>query len=181
MRKAYALAALALIASPGAAKRPSCPPERADTLVALIRATDGDMALIVARIPRRLSTEDVECWAATGDKRMMIELGKRLEVGTGIDQDVERAEQLFEHAADLVSGNLAIYVPGFGGKPGYVMFHRIRPDVPGLPEGDYRRALMHIEGRAAKPKPKKGFKLLDRLAKDGYPPAIERLAALVRT
>lgn len=58
---------------------------------------------------------------------------------------------------------------------------RTGPDVPGLPEGDYRRALMHVEGRANKAKFRKGMKILERLAKTGFAPARERIEAMQRS
>ncbi|WP_326408103.1 sel1 repeat family protein [Sphingomonas sp.] len=163
------------------AKRPACPDPRARQIALLVADTNGDVTLIVARIRDRLSTEDAACWAARGDKPMLLELAKRLETGDGIAQDVERAEDLYQAAARPTVGTIYVYSPGVGKSPGMVLPVRTGPDVPGLPEAAYRRALMHIEGRAAKPSPRKGFSILRKLAKSGYAPAVARLAALPHT
>jgi TPR repeat protein len=162
-------------------KKGDCPPQRIETFTLLIRQANGDIRLILGSIKARLSTEDVSCWAATGNKAMMLELAKRLESGDGIAADPERAEDLYERAAAYVSGTTYIYSPGFGKVPGRVMPVRIGPDIPGLPEAKFRRALMHVEGRAVKANPRKGFKWLKELAKGGYAPAVERLRSLPRT
>lgn len=172
---------LLLIATPAAAKRPACPEPRARHIALLVADANGDIALIVAHIRERLSTEDVACWAARGDKPMLLELAKRLETGDGIAQDAERAEDLYAAAARPVLGTIYVYSPGVGKSPGMVLPIRTGPDVPGLPEAAYRRALMHIEGRAKKPSPRKGFAILKKLAKSGYGPAVARLAALPKT
>jgi TPR repeat protein len=175
---AASLAALLVGTKPP--KRGECPPQRVQSYTLLIREASGDIRIILAHIKTRLSTEDVACWAATGDKTMMLELGKRLEAGDGIAADPERAEDLYERAAAFISGTIYVYSPGFGKVPGRVMPLRTGPDIPGLPEAKYRRALMHIEGRAMKANPRRGFKWLKELAKGGYRPAAERLAALPR-
>jgi len=176
-----ALPLLLLAAAPALAKQPACPEPHAQRIALLVTNANGNIALIVARIRERLSTEDVACWAARGDKSMLLELAKRLETGDGIAQDVERAEDLYISAAATKLGTIYVYSPGVGKSPGRVMPIRTGPDVPGLPEAAYRRALMHIEGRAAKPLPRKGFSILKKLAKSGYAPAVARLAALPRT
>jgi TPR repeat protein len=162
-------------------RKGDCPPQRVQSYTLLIQQANDDIAIILASIKARLDTQDVACWAATGDKAMMLELAKRLESGDGIPADPERAEDLYERAAAYVSGTTYIYSPGFGKVPGRVMPVRIGPDIPGLPEAKFRRALMHVEGRAVKANPRKGFKWLKELAKGGYAPAVERLRSLPRT
>jgi TPR repeat protein len=171
----------ALLVGTKAPKKGDCPPQRIQSYTLLIREANGDIRIILASIKTRLSTEDVACWAATGDKAMMLELAKRLEKGDGIAADPERAEDLYERAAAFISGTSYIYVPGVGKAPGYVMPVRVGQDSPGLPEAKFRRALMHVEGRAAKPNPRRGFKWLKELAKGGYGPAVKRLSSLPRT
>jgi TPR repeat protein len=168
-------------ASPAVAKRSACPDPRARQIAVLVADASGDVALIVARIKERLSTEDVACWAARGDKPMLLELAKRLESGDGIARDVERAEDLYVSAAATKFGTIYIYTPGVGKSPGRTIPMRMGPDVPGLPEAAYRRALMHIEGRAAKPSPRKGYSILRKLAKNGYAPAAAYLERLPKT
>ena len=172
---------IAAAASPAVAKRPACPEPRARQIALLVADANGDIALIVGRIKERLSTEDVACWAARGDKPMLLELAKRLESGDGVARDVERAEDLYVSAAATKFGTIWIYSPGVGKSPGTVMPMRMGPDIPGFPEAAYRRALMHIEGRAAKPSPRKGYSILRKLAKTGYAPAAAYLARLPRT
>jgi TPR repeat protein len=173
--------ALLLFGTPGFARRPACPEPRARQIALLLANTNGDIALIVARITERLGTEDVACWAEKGDKPMILELAKRLETGDGIAKDVERAEQLYAIAAAPKLGTIYVYSPPVGKSPGQVMPIRTGPDIPGLPEANFRRALMHIEGRAAKPSPRKGFAMLKKLAKAGYGPAVERLRLMPST
>lgn len=176
-----AFSLLLLAGAPAFAKRTPCPEPRAQRIALLVANANGDIALIVANIRERLSKEDVACWAERGDKRMILELAKRLEAGDGVAQDSERAEDLYISAAAAKIGTIYVYSPGVGKSPGQVIPIRTGPDVPGLPEAAYRRALMHIEGRAAKPSLRKGFSILKRLAKNGYAPAIDRLNALPRT
>ena len=165
----------------GSGKNVECPPQRQQWVTLLRAEADGDIALLVARITERLSTEDVACWAATGDKPMMLELAKRLEAGDGIALDRERAEDLYREAARTISGTIYAYSPRVGKSPGQVIPIRTRPDVPGLPEARFRLALMHVEGRAPKPRLRRGFKWLHALAKEGYPPAIAYLARAPKT
>lgn len=176
---AASLAAFLLGSKP--IKKQDCPLPRQQAIALLLQEGNGDVTVIIARIKARLTTEDVACWAATGDRAVMLELAKRLETGDGVPLDAERAEDLYEQAAAFVSGTTYIYSPPVGKSPGMVMPVRIGPDIPGLPEAQFRRALMHIEGRAVKSSPGKGFKLMKALAKRGYQPAIDKLAALPRT
>lgn len=178
-RRRAALAAALWLAPLPAAAKPACAPAQVERVTALIRDAVGDMHLILATIRGRMTTEQVRCWAATGDRRMMTELARRLEAGDGIARDPERAEDLYKIAATPKPGTLWIYVPGVGGQPGRVMPHTIGPGEPGLPEAAYRRALMHIEGRAARPSYRKGLKLLKQAADGGYPPARARYAAIM--
>lgn len=165
----------------GLGKKVECPEPRQQQIAVLLAKANGDVTIILARMTERLSTEDVACWAATRDKPMMLELAKRLESGDGVAEDRERAEDLYQAAAAFVSGTTYVYSPPVGKSPGQVIPIRIGPDVPGLPEATYRRALMHIEGRAVEPRPRKGFKWLRELAKRGYAPAIDYLARAPRT
>jgi TPR repeat protein len=175
-----ALSLASLLVGKPIPKKGDCPPQRVETFTLLIRQANGDIRIILASIKARLDTQDVACWAATGDKAMMLELAKRLESGDGITADPERAEDLYERAAAFVSGTTYIYVPGVGKSPGYVMPVRVGQDIPGMPEAKFRRALMHVEGRAVKANPRKGLKWLKELAKAGYGPAVQRLSSLPR-
>ncbi|MFM9977629.1 MAG: sel1 repeat family protein [Sphingomonadaceae bacterium] len=181
MIRAFALfAAMACVVTPAEARR-QCPQAEVDAFAALIRDSAGNAALLIARVRRRLETEDVECWAKRGDKPMILELGKRFETGDGVDQDIRRAEALFNIAATSSGGPIFVYSPGINGQSGRVIQVSSGPLIPGLPEGTFRRALMHIEGRAHKASPRKGFKMVDRLAQGGYRPAIDYLAKLPRS
>jgi TPR repeat protein len=172
----FAPAAAALIGLAGAAEaRKPCPPAEDQYIAALLVSVGGDVALFIAAFKGPMSIAHVECLAKRGDKAMLLELGRRYDTGVGARPDPERAEQLYSAAARSVSGTTAIYVPGVGKSPGHVQMIRTGPDVPGLPEGTYQRALMHIEGRARKPSFRKGIKLLKQAAKRGYAPAAEKL------
>ena len=170
---------LALLpAVPATARHPACPPERVARFAAIIADAGGNVALVVATLRGRMPTGDVQCWAATGDRRMQVELGRRLEAGDGIERDVAAAEALYKAAGEFRSGMLYIYTPGVGTSGGRVMPLRTGPDDPGLPEAVFARALLHIEGRAARPDYRRGLKLLTALAKGGYAPAVAKLAEL---
>ncbi len=169
------------IAVPATAKSPPCDPPEVARLMALIEDAHGDRALILATIRLRLSTPQLTCWAArTGDKAMLLDLATRYEAGDDIPQDVMRAEALYASAAMPIPGTTFIYSPKVGNSPGRVIPIRTGPDIPGRPEGDYRRGRMHIEGRAAKPSYRRGVKWIARAAKAGYGPAQARLAELGR-
>ncbi|ARS26637.1 SEL1-like repeat protein [Sphingomonas sp. KC8] len=170
---------MALLAYPQPVSAKSCPPEQVERIAALIRDARGDIHLILGTIRGRMGTEQVRCWAATGDRKMMTELGRRLETGDGISRDVERAEDLYKAAATPKNGTIWIYTPGVSGQPGRVISHRIGADEPGLPQAAYARAMMHIEGRAARPSYRKGLKLLQKLAESGYDPARTRYDAIM--
>ncbi|SNS29896.1 hypothetical protein SAMN06295912_10430 [Sphingomonas laterariae] len=172
-----AAALILFSATPAAAK--SCPPAEVERFSALIRDADGNVRLILATIRGRMTTDQVRCWAATGDRKMMVELGRRLEHGDGIARDAERAEELYKAAATPKLGTLWVYTPGVGGQPGRVMPIRTGPDEPGLPAAAFARALMHIEGRAARPSYAKGMKILKELSESGHAPARARYDAIM--
>ncbi|TRW14543.1 sel1 repeat family protein [Glacieibacterium frigidum] len=171
-----AVAALLLVPGVATAKRAACPPAQTERIAAIIADAAGNIGLLVATFRGRMPTEDVRCWAATGDKRMQWELGRRLENGDGIARDVAAAEELYEAAGAARLGTIYVYSPGINGAAGTVLPIRTGPDVTGLPEAQVSRALLHIEGRAAKPNYRKGRKILERLAKAGHTPAIELIA-----
>lgn len=148
-------------------------------MTALIRDAQGQLHLILATIPKRMTNRQLECWAATGDRQMMLALGRRLEAGDGVARDPSAAEKLYQRAATPRSGDLWIYVPGVGGAPGRVTNVRSGPDEPGLPAAAYARALMHLEGRASRPSYRKGIRLLRDLSAAGYPPAKARYEAIM--
>lgn len=169
-----------LLATSGAAKS-RCDPPEIDRLAAIVGLANGDLALIVATVQRRMSTPQLECWASqTGDKRLLLDLGARFEAGDGVPADPARAETLYANAATPKLGTMFIYIPAVGKGAARVMPVRTGPDIPGLAEGDFRRGLMHVEGRAAKPSYRRGVKLIERAARTGYAPAIEKLAVFGR-
>ena len=179
MKRRVGIALLALTTTPADARQ--CPQAQVEEFAALFRDSAGNVALLVARVRHRLETEDVMCWAKQGDKAMVLELGKRFETGDGVNRDVRRAELLYTLAAASAGGVIFIYSPGLNGQSGRVFPVSTGPIVPGLPEGNYRRALLHIEGRAFKPSPRKGLKIIGKLARSGYQPAIDYLAKLQRS
>lgn len=146
--------ALALLVCPLPASAKSCPPEQYKDIAALIRP-------------------------AIGNRKLMFEVGRRLETGDGVERDVECAEHLYKAAATPKIGTVWIFIPGVAGQPGRTSPYRIGPDEPGLPQAAYARALMHIEGRAAKPSYRTGLKLLKTLAESGYGPARNRYDAIM--
>ena len=168
---------MATMTTPALARK-SCEPARTTSFAALIRDNQGDLHLLIAIVRNRMNLADLECWASSGDKRMMLALAKRLDFGAPEERDADRAEHLYKAAATTIPGTIYVYTPGFRGKPGRVMPINVGPTVPGLIEADYYRALMHIEARAAKPNYRKGIKMLERLSKSGYAPATEKLSAL---
>lgn len=179
IRSALVAVALMIAASPAYARK-ACPTAEERYIAALFVTAGGDAALFIASFRGPMTTAHIECLARRGDKPMILELGRRYETGIGIPADVERAEALYSAAARTISGTIAIYVPGVGKSAGSVRMIRTGPDVPGLPEANYRRAMMHIEGRARKSSFRKGLKLLKQAAKAGYTPAAEMLQKIER-
>ena len=179
IRWALAAAALLLAGSPAHAGK-ACPPAEERYIAGLLVTAGGNVALFIASFRGPMTTAHVECLARRGDKAMVLELGRRYEAGLGVAADVERAEELYAAAARTIPGTIAVYVPGVGKAPGRVQMIRTGPTKPGLPEANYRRAMMHIEGRARKPSFRKGLKLLKQSAKADYAPAAEMLQKIKR-
>lgn len=173
----WGFAALLLAGGCATTGQVTCPAPRLERFVAM--AALGPDRLLVALGPVRLSAEDVDCLARTGDKQAQYELARRLETADGVPADLERAEALYRAAATTIVGTTAIYVPPACLKcAGSVQFIRTGPDRPGLPQAELALAVMHIEGRAAAPDYKRGVKRLDKLARRGFPPAVAYQARL---
>jgi TPR repeat protein len=170
--------ALLFLLSADIAHAKPCNEAQVKAFAALFTDANGNVAILIARVRHRLETEDVTCWAKRGDKAMILELGKRFETGDGVTANAKRAETLYMMAATSTGGPIWLYTPGFQGAPGRVMSIDRWPVIQGLREGTYRRALMHIRGRAARSSVKKGMKWMQKLAKDGYQPAQEYLASI---
>lgn len=156
-----------------------CPPPKLERFAAIAELAPD--RFLVALGPARLTAEDIECLARAGNKRAQYDLAKRLETSDGVLADHARAEALYEAAARTIINQTAIYVPPACRKcAGTVQFVRTGPDVLGLPDAALALARMHIEGRAAQPDFRRGLKMIDRLARRGYPPAINYRAGLSR-
>lgn len=170
------VAAGLLAAMAGCATAPPPPPQcdapRHERLVATIPL--GAEAVLALIGPVRLTDSAVECLALLGSKPMQYELGRRLE-----ERDPERAQRLFAAAAATTSQFSHIYAPGAcPGCPGRVTLVPNADAQPGLPEAGLALALMHVEGRASPSRPREGYRMIDRLAKRGFGPAIEVQARL---
>jgi TPR repeat protein len=163
---------LAASACATASPPPQCDAPRHERLVATIPL--GAEAVLTLLGPVRLTDAAVECLALLGSKPMQVELGRRLEAS-----DPLRAQRLFEAAAASNPAYTQVYAPGpCPGCPGSVMLLPNPNAAPGLPEAELALALMHIEGRATPSRPRQGFRMIDRLAREGFAPAVEVQARL---
>jgi hypothetical protein len=123
--------------------------------------------------------EALQCAAAAGDRQAMVELGKRFETGAGVEPDVAQAARFYRRAAQPSSGTTFVYSPAVGREAmGQVIPVRIGPTIPGLPEAQYRLALLYLRGDGVEQNEADAIRLLELAAAAGYQPAQSALAAL---
>jgi len=95
-----------------------------------INLTPGDAPASVQALALR---------ARQGDKQAALDLGKRLEAGDGVPQDLTRAMRLYRMAASDSGGTIWVYSPSPGnGAPGRVIPVDRGPRVAGLAEARER-------------------------------------------
>lgn len=118
----------------------------------------------------------LKCASASGDKRALLELGKRYEAGDGIPKNEAQAARLYRSAAQPTPDVLYVYSPPVGRESaGRVIPVTTGRGAPGLPEAQYRLALLYQQGRGVKADARRATQLLQAAAKSGYPPALEAL------
>lgn len=123
--------------------------------------------------------EALQCAAASGDRQAMVELGKRFEAGTGVATDAAQAARFYRRAAQPSSGTTFVYSPAVGRETmGQVIPVRTGPDSPGLPEAQYRLALLYLRGEGVKQSTEEAIRLLELAAAAGYQAAHAMLASL---
>jgi TPR repeat protein len=111
-----------------------------------------------------------------GDLHASLRLGTLYENGNGVEADGKKAREFFTIAATTSSGQTSIWVPGAGSVPGHLMMVNSGPAVLGLPEAQYRLALLYEQGVGGKRDQGKAKKWLQRAAAQGHLQAIKMLA-----
>lgn len=123
--------------------------------------------------------EQLNCLALSGERRAQLELGKRYELGLGVERDDERAAELYEAAAADIPKQTAIYTPPvrLQGR-GQTMLIENPNAGDGLAEAKYRFGRMLIEGRGIDRDRRRGEKLQREALEMGFlgeAPPIDRL------
>lgn len=114
--------------------------------------------------------EQLNCLALAGDRRAQLELGKRYELGLGVERDDERAAKLYETASADIPEHTAIYTPPvrLQGR-GQTMLIENPNAGDGLAEAKYRFGGMLIEGRGIDRDRRRGEKLQREALEMGFP------------
>lgn len=125
------------------------------------------------------SVAELQCRADRGIQSAQVALAKRYETGAGVARDIKRAVALYELASTSVPSTTAIYSPPVkvGGR-GQMLFLRNSNAGSGSAEAQYQLGHLLIEGRDVSQDLRRGRLLIERAAKQGYPPAMTELNRL---
>lgn len=122
---------------------------------------------------------ELQCRADLGIQNDQLALAKRYEAGEGVPRDIKRAIVLYELASTSMPATTPIYSPPVKlGGSGQMLFLNNSIAGPGSAEAQYRLGRLLIEGRAVSQDLRRGESLIERAAKQGYPPAMAELKRL---